>query len=103
MDQVYQILKRMGDPASVLNAISAFEKLASAKSQLDWKTWTHIGTDTFEHLTDNPDSVFQSSAIFISTMIEIRRKELVKKPSMTCMDHDHLITGTLRKRRCITI
>ena len=103
MDQVYQVLKGMSDLAAVLYAISALKELASADSKLYRETWTHIGTDAFKHFAHNPDAVFKSAAIFICTVIEIWRKELVQKPSMTCMDHNHLITGTLRKRRCITI
>ena len=78
MDQVYQVLKGMSDLATVLYAISALKELASTDSKLYRETWTHIGTDAFKHFAHNPDAVFKSAAIFICTVIEIRRKELVR-------------------------
>ena len=103
MDKIHKVLKRMSYLTSVLDSISTLEELASADSKFDRKTLTDIGTYTFQHFAHNPDTVLQTAAILISTVVEIWGKELVQKPTMTGMDHDHLISGTLCQRRRITI
>ena len=103
MDHIHKVFQSMSDLASVLKAVASVKKLASADAKLYRKSRAYSCTDCLQHLTYNPDAVFKASAVFVCTVVEIRREELIEQPAVTGMHHDHLVSCTLCQHCCIAI
>ena len=103
MNHIHKILKSVCDPASVLDTVTTFEKFTAADAQLDRESGSHSSADRLKYLTDNPYPVLKTAAILISSMIEVRRQELVEQPSVAGVHHNHFITCTFGNYCSITI
>ena len=97
MYKVNEVFHSLCNLDTILYAIATIEKLAATQTDLNWKAFTYGIADRSKHLTDYADSVLKRASVLVCTMIEIWREELMQKPSVTCMNHYHLISGTLAK------
>ena len=78
MDQINKLFYSLSNLDAVLDAIAAIEQFTSAETHLHRETWSHGIAYRCKHLTDDADTVLQRASIFIGTMIQIGRKELVQ-------------------------
>ena len=103
MNQVDILFDSLCNLDTVLDAIATVKQFATAESHLHREAWAYGIADGGKHLTDNADAVLSRPSVFVGTMIQIGRKELVQQPAVTCMHHDHLIAGTFTEGSLLAV
>ena len=103
MDQVHEVLQGVSDPASFVYIVASLEKLASADSQFNGES----GTDRLSHggkdLAGEAHAALERASVTIGAMVEVRGKELVDEPTVTGVNHHHLVAGPFRQAGLLTI
>ena len=71
MDQIDKVFHTLCNAASFFKVVAAFKELRTAHAEFNWEAWANGVAHTFQHFTNEAQSVFQAAAIFVGSMIEI--------------------------------
>ena len=103
MDQVHQVLQPLGDFTALRQVIAPLEQLRPAHAQFDGEGGAHLGADGGEDLPGKAQAIFQTAAVLVPAMVEIGGEKLIDQPTVTSVDHNHLITCPLSQGSGIPI
>ena len=90
MDQVYIVLNDLGKFNAILQGHAALHALGAGHTVFNQKVITADLLDLLTYHNGELGTVCHGAAVFIGTMVELGRDELVQQPAVAAVEIDHL-------------
>ena len=90
MDEVHLAVQGLGDLDAGVQLIAALHPLRAGNAHVNGEALPHRGTDLLDDQQRKAHAVFQAPAPLVGAVIGDGGNELVEKPTVAHVDHDHV-------------